>query len=169
MQDDHLIECNCLDCLDPTPGNHVDVGYGENDEKLPYYLDATIIANKTAKIFSMPGASMTGSKVIRVVHPGDIIGKVFSWVKDKHDPRFVWIQLYNRKGYILLTPGLFDKISAVQTSSGKKFVDRMTAIDASEHLSLNNLPSLKFLGKFKYIMLAVAALLLTALFLRIKG
>jgi len=109
--------------------NHVDQGYGEDDSKLDYYLDSILIAKKPAKIFSLPGASMPGSKVLRGVRPGDKIGKLLGWVKDKKNPKGIWLQLYDHAGYVFLVPGLFDKQTAKETSSGKKFVDAETKAD----------------------------------------
>lgn len=162
----------------PRPTDHVDQGYGEDDSKLDYYLDSNLIITKNkVKLWSAPGASI-GGRVKQVLSPGDNLGYIYSWTKDKKDARNSWLVISSVPGsspkivgYILIGDlKNVDKGIAKSTSSGKKFVTEMKEADK---INLSPLPTIDLLGdllgKAKWYIIGILLILLIIVFLRLKG
>lgn len=157
--------------------DHADQDFGEDSDRISYYLDSLLIAKKPIKIWSLPGASKGGT-VKNIVPVGGSVGKIYSWVKDKNGID-IWLQLVAPEtpsdkvgtapiiGYTPFFEGYFDKGIATSTSSGKKFVDEMTAISDDSGFSLPSFGNL--LGSMKWYLIAILAIIMLAVFLRIKG
>lgn len=110
------------------------VNHADELQDVDFYLDSWLKALKNVTVYDSPITNgIVANKPIAQFHPGDIIGKVYSFVlKDGH----IWWQLDDPTGkpfgWVQHAKGLFDPELALSTSSQKAIDDNRAAIKASD-------------------------------------
>ena len=161
--------------------DHADNMYGESDKSPSYYLDTVITALKPVKIWTLPGASK-GGVVKKAISANQVVGTVSDFVKDKNGVDY-WFIL-KEGGYTPFLDGYFDKVAvsdqvAIQEAAKKTKIDQAAQVRMQNNTSAlyqagkkleNAIPNFDDLfGELKWVLFGILAIVMLAVFLRIKG
>lgn len=157
---------------------HRELNHADDDGTADQYIGADLYATAPVTVYTDKG-----TKIKKVVQKGDFVGTVFSWVADP--PMF----MLEDNTFVKIEQGLYDKQKALDSLADKQALhDAQVETAAQKDMAANTNPFYKagktassivdsvasfnldsIFGPLKWVAIALLAVILIGVFLRIKG